>query len=85
MLSYPVRFIPTDDGQFLVRFTDVPEAAALGSSEQEALEAAKPILESVLSSYCIDGRPIPAPSKASGAPTVSTDKFSLLGMEVPTE
>ena len=66
MLSYPVRFIPTDDGQVLVRFTDVPEAAALGSTEQEALEAAKPILESVLSTYCVDGRPIPAPSRSDG-------------------
>ena len=85
MLSYPVRFIPTEDGQLLVRFTDVPEAAAFGNSKEEALEAAKPILESVLSSYCVDGRPIPAPSKEPGAATVCTEKFSLLGIEIPAK
>ena len=83
MLSYPVRFIPTEDGMVLLRFPDVPEAAALGATEDEALAAARPILESVLSSYCVDGRPIPAPSDICGAPRVATDRFSVVGMDVP--
>ncbi|HEX8526055.1 type II toxin-antitoxin system HicB family antitoxin [Allosphingosinicella sp.] len=83
MLSYPVRFIPTEDGSVLVRFPDVPEAAAVGADEDEALEGALHVLESVLSAYCVDGRAIPAPSDICGAPTVATDKFSILGMEVP--
>lgn len=85
MLSYPVRLIPTDDGQILVRFPDVPEAAALGTSEDDALKNALPVLESALSSYCIDGRSIPSPSDICGAPTVTTHRFSLVGAEVPAE
>ena len=84
MLRYPVRIIPTDDGQILVRFPDVPEAAAFGTTEEEALENAVPILEMVLSAYCIDGRQIPSPSDICGAPMIGTDKFSLLGLEIPS-
>jgi len=84
VLSYPARIIPTEEGMVLVRLIDVPEAAALGSSEDEALANVQPILEAVLSSYCVDGRPIPAPSEICGAPLVTTENFSLVGMEVPT-
>jgi predicted RNase H-like HicB family nuclease len=84
VLSYPARLIPTEDGQILVRLVDVPEAAAFGSTEEEALANVQPILEAVLSSYCVDGRPIPAPSDICGAPTVATKNFSLIGLEVPT-
>ena len=83
MLKYPARLIPTEDGLVLVRLLDVPEAAAFGATEEEALAAVQPILEAVLSSYCVDGRPIPSPSDVCGAPIVVTDKFSLLGLEVP--
>lgn len=83
MLKYPARLIPTEEGMILVRLLDVPEAAAFGSSEDEALANVQPILEAVLSSYCVDGRPIPSPSDVCGAPTVATEKFSLLGLEVP--
>lgn len=83
MLTYPVRTTPIDDGQFVVRFVDVPEAAAVGLTEAEALSNAQSVLETVLSSYCVDGRPIPAPSHLAGAPTVATEKFSLLGAELP--
>jgi antitoxin HicB len=84
LLSYPARLIPTEDGLVLVRLVDVPEAAAFGSTEEEALANVKPILETVLSSYCVDGRAIPSPSDICGAPMVVTEKFSVLGMEVPT-
>ncbi len=83
MLKYPARLNPTEDGLIRVRLPDVPEAAAFGATEEEALAAVQPILEAVLSSYCVDGRPIPSPSDVCGAPTVATEKFSLLGLEVP--
>ena len=83
MLSYPVRFIPAEDGTVIVRFPDVPEAAAVGADEDEALASAAAILETVLATYCVDGRPIPHPSDICGAPQVTTEKFSLIGMEVP--
>ena len=83
MLSYPVRMIPTDDGTVIIRFPDVPEAAGVGDTEQEALDNAKVVLEQVLATYCTDGRAIPTPSDICAAPVVTTEKFSLLGLEVP--
>lgn len=84
MLSYPIRLIPTEDGMVLVRFPDVPEAAAIGATEDEAIEAARRVLDTVLSTYCIDGRAIPSPSDICGAPTIATEKFSVLGLEMPS-
>ena len=83
MLSYPVRLIPTEEGMVLVRFPDVPEAAAIGADEGEALESARRVLETVLSTYCIDGRAILSPSDICGAPLVATEKFSVVGMDTP--
>jgi predicted RNase H-like HicB family nuclease len=84
VLSYPIRLIPTEDGMVLVRFPDVPEAAAIGATEDEAIEAARRVLDTVLSTYCIDGRAIPSPSDICGAPTIATEKFSVLGLEMPS-
>lgn len=81
MLKYPVRMIPTDEGLVCVRVVDVPEATALGASEEEALTIARLMLEAVLGAYRVDGRRIPAPSDICGAPVVCTDKFSLVDME----
>jgi predicted RNase H-like HicB family nuclease len=81
MLRYPARIIPTDDGLVLVRLPDVPEAAGTGATEEEALDQACRVLETVLASYVLDGTPIPAPSDVCGAPLVTTEKFSLVGLE----
>ena len=75
--------IPTDDGHVIVRFPDVPEAAGIGETEQAALDNALVVLEQVLATYCTDGRAIPSPSEICAAPIVTTEKFSLLGLEVP--
>ena len=83
MLSYPVRLVPTETGSVLVRFPDIPEAAATGETEDEALEQAQQVLESVLATYCLDGRAIPSPTDICGAPLVGTAKFSVIGMEKP--
>ena len=76
MLAYPARLIPADDGLVLVRFPDVPEAAATGRSEDEALENAAPVLEAVLRSYRDEDRPLPRPSDICGAPTVEAAGFA---------
>jgi antitoxin HicB len=81
-LSYPARLVPTDDGLVIARFPDVPEASAVGKTEEEALAGAVDVLDAVLGGYVLDGRPIPAPSDICGAPQVETEKFSLLGLEV---
>jgi predicted RNase H-like HicB family nuclease len=75
MLAYPARLIPADDGFVLVRFPDVPEAAATGGSEDEALENARPVLETVLRGYRRDERLLPRPSDICGAPSVEVGGF----------
>ena len=81
-LSYPARLVPTADGFVLARLPDVPEACAVGRTEEEALSQAVAVLDAVLGDYVLDGRPIPAPSDICGAPRVETEKFSLLGLEL---
>ena len=65
----------------MLTFHDVPEAVVVGSSEEDALGRARPLLETILGGYVVDGRPIPAPSNVCGAPTVSTERFSVVGLE----
>lgn len=79
MLSYPVRFIPTDEGVVLARLVDIPEVVGLGPNEDVAIEAARVVLEAVLGNICADGAAIPNPSDICGAPVVTTEKFSLEG------
>ena len=81
MLSYPIRMVPGSDGCVMLTFHDVPEAVVVGSSEVDAIDRAQPLLETILSGYVLDGRPIPAPSDVCGAPTVSTERFSMAGTE----
>ena len=70
MLAYPARIIPTDEGMVLIRFPDIPEVAALGCSEAEALRNAQPILTAVLRTYHEQGRAPPRPTDICGAPIV---------------
>ena len=79
MLSYPVRLVPEEGG--LVTFHDVPEAVVVAASEDDAIERALPVLETVLSTYVVRGHSIPAPSDVCGAPTITTERFSVLGAE----
>ncbi len=62
-LDYPVNLTP-DDGAILVTFPDVPEAITQGEDEDEALLYAIDALETALSFYVDDRKPLPVPSKA---------------------
>jgi antitoxin HicB len=62
MLDYPVILTP-DDGTVLVTFPDVPEAITFGTDTDEALMYAVDALESALSFYVDDRKPLPVPSK----------------------
>jgi antitoxin HicB len=61
-LDYPVNLTP-DDGAILVTFPDVPEAITQGEDEDEALLYAIDALETALSFYVDDRKPLPVPSK----------------------
>jgi antitoxin HicB len=64
MLDYPVILEAQPEGGFVVTFPDVPEAITQGEDEDEALLYAVDALESALSFYVDDRKPLPVPSKA---------------------
>lgn len=63
MLDYPAILEAQPEGGFVVTFPDVPEAITQGEDEDEALLYAVDALESALSFYVDDRRPLPVPSK----------------------
>ena len=80
MLSYPVHVTPEGEEAVMLTFPDVPEAVVVGRCEDDAFRGAPRVLEAILATYVAVGRPIPAPSEPEGQPTVSTRKFSLIGI-----
>lgn len=69
MFDYPVILTP-DDGKVLVTFPDIPEAITFGVNEEEALLYAIEALETALSFYVDDRKPLPEPSLMPELPTV---------------
>ncbi|MDR1277057.1 MAG: type II toxin-antitoxin system HicB family antitoxin [Candidatus Accumulibacter sp.] len=63
MFDYPVTLTPDDNGTVLVTFADVPEAISFGADEDEALLNAVDALETGLSFYIDDRRPLPLPGR----------------------
>ncbi|HEY0045032.1 MAG TPA: type II toxin-antitoxin system HicB family antitoxin [Allosphingosinicella sp.] len=76
MISYPVTITPGEGGLVLVTFPDVPEAVALDSGEEAALDRAAEVLDLVLGGYAAEHRPIPLPSDIAQAPCVTTERFA---------
>lgn len=71
-MLYPVNLTKDTNGQFLATVPDVPEVAAVGGNEAEALRDTVHALETALDFYFDDRRPVPLPSKAKrGQATVS--------------
>ncbi len=69
----------------MLTFHDVPEAVIVAAAEDDAFGRAVPVLETVLGGYVLEGRSIPTPSGVCGAPTVTTKRFSTVGMIIPGE
>ena len=63
MFDYPVILEAQPEGGFVVTFPDVPEAITQGEDEDEALLYAVDALETALSFYVNDRKPLPVPSK----------------------
>ncbi len=63
MFEYPARLVAQPEGGFVVIFPDVPEALTQGEDRDDALLHAVDALESALSFYVVDRRPLPVPSK----------------------
>ena len=62
MRGYPARFRPAKGGGFTVTFRDVPEAITEGDTMEDAQAAAMDALETALSFYVDDRKPLPRPS-----------------------
>jgi predicted RNase H-like HicB family nuclease len=84
MLTYPVRLVPTREGNVRAVFPDVPQAAAEGRDEEDALYRARFVLEMCLGHLLARGERPPRPSDICGAPTVTTDKFTRVREDADT-
>lgn len=62
-MRYPIHIELDTNGQYLVTFPDIPEAATAADTEQEALIIAVDALESALDFYFDDKRLVPLPSR----------------------
>jgi antitoxin HicB len=59
--GYPCKLERQDNGWWLVRFPDVPEALTEGETKEAAIENAKDCLIAALEGYMKAGRAIPRP------------------------
>ena len=70
MLNYPITLTPDTNGTFLVGFPDFPEANSVGDDKNDALSNAVDALETALSIYFDERRPVPLPSAAESGDAV---------------
>lgn len=84
MLDYPVILEP-DDGTVLVTFPDIPEAATFGANEEDALQQAVDALETALSFYVDDRKPLPVPSTRPDLPTVRPSALECIKLGIYQE
>ena len=75
MLAYPVRLTPGSEGRVMLTLPDVPELVVVAGNEDEAFRKACPLLDTILSGYEQEGRPLPWPSDICGAPTVESRRY----------
>lgn len=61
-MYYPIHLQADSNGQLLVTFPDIPEAATAADTEAQALQMAVDALETALDFYFEQGRRIPLPS-----------------------
>lgn len=70
MLAYPVEFC-ANDGTLMAVCPDLPEFAAIGDTEDQALAQAADVLGFLMAMRIKDRREIPDPSPADGRATVA--------------
>ncbi|KJV07116.1 type II toxin-antitoxin system HicB family antitoxin [Methylocucumis oryzae] len=84
MFDYPVVLTP-DNGRVLVVFPDIPEAITFGIDEGDALKQAVDALETALSFYIDDRKPLPIASVQPGLPTVCPSALESLKLAIYSE
>ena len=64
--AYPADIRADDDGRFVVKFPDLPEALTDGATFDEALLEASDCLSEALAGRLVGKEPIPKPSPLNG-------------------
>ncbi len=84
MFDYPIILTP-DDGTVLVTFPDIPEAITFGTTEAEALAMAVDALETALSFYVDERKPLPVPSVRPDLPTARPSALESVKLAIYQE
>ncbi len=63
--NYPAVIERDEDGRFVVTFPDFGWGGTDGATLEEALDEAKDLLRELIATTMREGRPLPAPSRAS--------------------
>ncbi|MDD2723858.1 MAG: type II toxin-antitoxin system HicB family antitoxin [Methylovulum sp.] len=85
MFDYPVILKAQPEGGFVATFPDIPEAITQGEDEADALCHAVDALESALSFYIDDRKPLPVPSDPGGLPTVCPSPLESIKLAIYSE
>ena len=70
MVAYPAR-LEQGEGMVMLTLPDVPELVVVAERRNEALRRAPAILDTILTGYRSERRPLPRPSRIGGAPRVT--------------
>jgi antitoxin HicB len=70
MFSSPVTLTPDSNGTYLIGFLDFPKANSVGEDKEDALTQAVDALETALSIYFDERRPVPLPSPTDACDAV---------------
>ena len=71
MVAYPARLEQGGEGMVMLTLPDVPELVVVARQARDALRKAPAILDTILSGYRCEHRPLPRPSLIGGAPLVT--------------
>ncbi|WAR46907.1 type II toxin-antitoxin system HicB family antitoxin [Methylomonas rapida] len=85
MFAYPVMLESQPEGGFVVTFPDIPEAITQGEDVEDALNHAVDALETALSFYVDDRKPLPVPSTRDDLPTVRPSALESIKLAIYQE
>jgi hypothetical protein len=70
MTAYPAK-LAQGEGMVMLTLPDVPELVIVAGRGREALRRAPALLDTILSGYRSEQRPLPRPSRIGGAPMIA--------------
>ena len=81
-IGYPVEIVQESEHQFRAIFHDFDGTETCGDTEEEAMENAADLLETMVSSYITDQWDIPVPSDSQGRVVVFLDPIPSLKLSI---